>query len=144
MRPREEAKRDLVRQWVLRAEKDLNLARHLVAEGCQYPEAIGFNCQQAAEKFLKAFLVLHQTDFPKTHNLGELLDLVASIDPALAGSLRELTMLSPYGVEYRYPSDFPEMTQADATAAFQLAQAARDAVMPRLASNWNASPSGPE
>jgi len=140
MRPPEEAKRDLVRQWVLRAEKDFSLARHLVTEGCQYPEAIGFNCQQAAEKFLKAFLVLHQTDFPKTHYLGELLDLVSGIDPALAGSLRELTALNPYGVEYRYPSDFPEMTQADAVAAFQLAEAARDAMMPRLAFHLDASP----
>lgn len=144
MRSREEARRDLVRQWVLRAEKDFSLARHLVAEGCQYPEAIGFNCQQAAEKLLKAFLVLHQTDFPRTHNVGELLDLVASIDPALAGSLRELTALNPYGVEYRYPSDFPEMTQADAIAAFQLAQTARDAVIHRLASHGDASPSAPE
>jgi HEPN domain-containing protein len=143
MRPREAAKRDLVRQWVLRAQKDFSLARHLVAEGCQYPEAIGFNCQQAAEKFLKAFLVLHQTDFPKTHNLGELLDLVASIDPALAESPRELTTLNPYGVEYRYPSDFPEMMQDDAVAAFQLAEAAWDAVMPRLASHLDTSP-GPE
>jgi hypothetical protein len=35
MKPREEAKRGLVRQWVLRAEKDFSLARHLVEEGCQ-------------------------------------------------------------------------------------------------------------
>ncbi len=144
MRPLEEAKRDLTRQWVLRAEKDFRLAEHLVAEGCQYPEAIGFSCQQAAEKFLKAFLVLHQTGFPKTHNLGELLDLVAGIDPALAETLRELTALNPYGVEYRYPSDFPEMMPSDAQAAFQLAQLARDGLMPRLASLGGAPPPGPE
>lgn len=45
MRPLEESKRDLVRQWVRKAEKDFALAEHLVLEGCFYGEAIGFNSQ---------------------------------------------------------------------------------------------------
>jgi len=132
MRPLEEAKRSLVRQWVLKAERDLKLAQHLVAEGCFYQEAIGFSSQQTAEKLLKAFLVLYQVDFPKTHNLGELLDLAASVDPALADTLREVTALNPYGVEYRYPGDFPEMTRGDAESALRLAEKVHAAVMPRL------------
>jgi hypothetical protein len=42
--------------------------------------------------------------------------------------------LNPYGVEYRYPSDFPEMTQSDAEEAFRLAETARNAVLPELES----------
>jgi hypothetical protein len=41
MRPLEELKRDLVRQWITKAEKDFSLAQHLVAEGCFYCEAKG-------------------------------------------------------------------------------------------------------
>ncbi len=43
MRPLEESKRDFVRQWARKAEKDFALAKHLVLEGCLYGEAIGFS-----------------------------------------------------------------------------------------------------
>jgi HEPN domain-containing protein len=132
MKPPEEAKRDLVRQWVRKAENDFGLAAHLVQEGSLYPEAIGFNCQQAAEKLLKAFLVLHEHTFPKTHNLGELLDLVESVDARLAGNLRDITELNPYGIAYRYPSDFPDRTAEEAIRAFELAVKTRSALMPLL------------
>jgi HEPN domain-containing protein len=104
MRQRDKAKMDPVRQWLERAEKDFNLARHLAAERHSYLEAIAFHSHQTAEKLLKGFLVFHQVDFPKTHNLGELLDLVATRDPALAVELADITALNPYGVEYRYRS----------------------------------------
>jgi HEPN domain-containing protein len=132
MRPLEELKRELVTRWIAKAEKDFSLAEHLVAEGCFYCEAIGFNSQQSVEKLLKAVLAMHQVDFPKTHNLGELLDRLAAVDTNLADSLRELTALNPYGVEYRYPGDFPELTSQDAETAFQLARKAHTILMPML------------
>ena len=52
MKPPEEAKRDLVRQWAARAEKDFMLAQHLMSEGNYFCEAVAFNCQQSAEKYL--------------------------------------------------------------------------------------------
>lgn len=106
--------------------------RHLVAEGCIYRGAIGFHSQQASEKFVKAHLVLHQIDFPRTHNLGELLDLVAGENSELAALLHEITALNPYGVEYRYPGDFPQVTQEDAETAFRPAERVRTAIMPGL------------
>ena len=110
MRPPEEVKQDLVKQWLKKAEKDLGLARDLVAENKPYLEAVGFHSQQAAEKFLKALLVHHQIEFPKTHNLGEILDLVASVDQNLADSLREATALNPYAIQVRYPDDYIGIT----------------------------------
>ena len=59
-----------------RANEDLSLARHLLSEGI-YLRAVGFHAQQAAEKYLKAFLILRQVDFPKTHAMGKLLDYIA-------------------------------------------------------------------
>jgi HEPN domain-containing protein len=132
MHPREEAKRNLVRQWVAKAEKDLSLAEHLIAEEAPYPEAIAFNAQQAAEKYLKAFLVQHQVEFPKTHNLGELLRLIAPIDPSLAESLADVIKLNPYGVEVRYPGDFPEVATEAVISAVGLAAKVRTAVLALL------------
>ncbi len=78
-------------------------------------------------------MVLHQVAFPKTHDLGELLDLVSTVEPALADDLRGVTALNPYGVEYRYPGDFPELTEEDSKSAFGLVEKVREAVMPILA-----------
>ena len=127
MKPGEGAQKELVLQWFHKAKRGFSLARYLLAEAAQYPEAVAFHSQQAVEN-LKAFLILHQVDFPKTHNLGELLDRVGSHDATLAASLRDVTALNPYGVEYRYPGDFPDLVQKDAEIAFYLAEKAWAAI----------------
>ena len=132
MRPPEEVARDLVRQWFAKADKDFNLASELVSENKPYPEAVGFHSQQAAEKYLKAFLVHHQVNFPKTHNIGQLLDLAASADQSLADSLRETTALNPYAIQTRYPDDQQEVTSEDAKAAVEMADKVRRAVLEAL------------
>jgi len=129
MRPPEQVKRDLVRQWLAKADEDLAVAETLVSQDAPYLTAIGFHAQQAAEKFLKAFLVRHQVEFPKTHDLDEILDIVATVDRVLAESLRCTIMLTPYAVHPRYPDEFPTVTAQDAKAAVSLAAKARDAIL---------------
>jgi HEPN domain-containing protein len=95
-----------VKQWITKAEEDLIVVNQLMK--MEYPPkgAVGFHCQQSAEKFLKAFLLFHDVDIPKTHNIEYLLELARkynsgfeSIDPG---------NLTDYGVEVRYPGDFLE------------------------------------
>jgi len=133
MRPREEVKREVVGQWLARAEADLSVAERLLSEDDLYAWAVGFHAQQAAEKFLKAFLVQWQIEFPKTHDLAQVLALVGSKDRALAESLKETAALTPYGVEIRYPGEFPEVTASDAQQALELASGVREAVRSALA-----------
>ena len=78
MKSPEEAKRDLYEKWIRRANEDLAVAEQLLYDGVPYFGSIGFHAQQAAEKFLKACLVWHQIEFPKTHDLEELLRLVSN------------------------------------------------------------------
>ena len=132
MRPRDEVIRGLVARWMEKAEQDLAVARHLFSEDSPYLAAVGFHSQQAAEKFLKALLVRHQIEFPKTHDLDELLDLVARADVPLAEALREVVALTPYGVDTRYPGDSPEITAPDAKHAIDLAASTREAVRSSL------------
>ncbi|HEY3347083.1 MAG TPA: HEPN domain-containing protein [Nitrospirota bacterium] len=131
MRPPEEIRKDQVAQWVHKAEEDLGAANLLLGPGC-FAAAIGFHSQQAAEKYLKAFLVWNQTDFPKTHDLGKLLDLVALTNKALSESLYDINVLTDYGVDIRYPGDIPELSLAEAKEAVALAEKVRDAVMAEL------------
>jgi HEPN domain-containing protein len=76
--------RDLVRQWFAKAELDYRAAERLVRDPEPLREIIAFHCQQAAEKYLKAVLVSLQIEFPKTHDLEELLELLAPVRPDAA------------------------------------------------------------
>jgi HEPN domain-containing protein len=125
MKPPEEAKRNLVRQWVNKAEEDFLLAEHLVEEDSWFKSAIGFHLQQSAEKYLKALLVYYQIEFPKKHDIGELLDIIAQKDAPLAKTLENSIDLNPYAVEHRYPGAYSQLTEKEVKAALKLAQKVR-------------------
>ena len=124
MKPPEVALRELVVQWLEKAE--------LLAQGGRFREIIAFHCQQTVEKYLKALLVRHQVEFPKTHDIRKLLGLIATVHPDLAESLRDADVLTPFGVEVRYPSDAPELLPGGETDAFGIARRAKDGVMALL------------
>ncbi|GAG25702.1 unnamed protein product, partial [marine sediment metagenome] len=78
MRPPSEDERHLIQQWIDKAEVDFGTIEVLLGETSRpFPGAIAFHAQQCAEKYLKAFLTRHKVDFPKTHDLKEILKLVA-------------------------------------------------------------------
>jgi len=132
MRPPEEVKKEIVRQWLAKAEQDMKAGEALlVAEPpILYPAC--FHAQQAAEKYLKALLTWYQIEFPKTHAIEQLLDLVKDAEPETASSLRDAVALTPYGVDIRYPGDQPEPNSEEAREAVELARTVRDTVMERL------------
>jgi len=66
MRTHEQVKWDFVQQWLDKARKDLAASEVLLKEEFEDYENVGFHSQQAAEKFVKAFLVRHQIEFPNT------------------------------------------------------------------------------
>jgi HEPN domain-containing protein len=132
MRPPDEVKRDLVRQWLAKADEDLNAAKALLSLGTTFFSTVGFHCQQAAEKYFKAFLTWQQIEFPKTHDLSLLLGLISTAAPSLAESLEEVAELTSYGVEIRYPGDIPEVTKEDAIEAVQLAEKVRESIQGAL------------
>jgi HEPN domain-containing protein len=130
MKPPDQVRRELVGQWLAKAEEDLGLLQHLLSlPGAPFPGAVGFHAQQAAEKFLKAFLVDRQVPFPKTHDIAYLLDLAATVDQALAESLRDAEGLTQLAVEARYPADLVSATPDQARDAALLASRVRDAVL---------------
>jgi HEPN domain-containing protein len=86
---------------------------------------LGFHAQQAAEKYLKAHSVHHQIEFPKTHDLDMLLDLAEKVAVPLANLLRDVTMLTIYGVETQYPADLPDLTLYEAQKTIVLATQVR-------------------
>lgn len=133
MKPREEVKREFIVQWLQSADGDMAAAKHLLSGGAELACGAAFHAQQAAEKFLKAVLVWHQVDFPKTHDIGRLTDLLETVDKQLADRVRGASVLTPYDVEARYPSDLPRPTLAEGREALAIAARVRDTVLQHLA-----------
>ena len=88
MKSPEQVKREPYEKWMRRADEDLAVAEQLLSDGVPYFGSIGFHAQQAAEKVLKAFPVWHQIEFPKTHDLSQLLQLVALREKSLSVALQ--------------------------------------------------------
>ena len=132
MRTAEQVKWDFVQRWLDKAGKDLAAAEVLLKGDFEDYENVGFHAQQAAEKFIKAFLVRHQIEFPKTHDIALLRRLVAGLDPTLAEKLSPADVLTPYGVEFRYPGELPPVSLERGTEAFQLANETRKLILEHL------------
>ena len=60
-----------------------------------------FRAQQAVEKALKAVLTIKHIDFRRTHDLEELVNLLADIGIASPFTPREFRRLNPFAVEFR-------------------------------------------
>src|SRR5919198_5969738 len=71
-------------------------------------EIVGFHGQQAAEKLLKAVLAAHGIDFPRTHSLRFLLDLLADHTLEPPRDLHAVADLYPFGVQFRYEAPLYE------------------------------------
>lgn len=134
MKGREEVIKDFVQQWLQKAEMDLAAAKVLLTSDMLDFFPAAFHCQQAAEKFLKAYLVRHQIEFRKPHDLDQLLQLTSQAERTLQQEVASCAWLTPFGVEFRYPGEYMEVDRATAQEALAEAEGVRQAVTKRLAS----------
>jgi len=132
MRPPDEVKREIVRQWVAKAEQDIKASEALLEAEPPFLYPSCFHAQQAAEKYLKALLTWHQIEFPKTHAIEQLLDLAKQADAETAASLKDAAVLSPYGVDIRNPGEQPEPNLEETQQAVELARKVRNSIMNAL------------
>src|SRR3954468_16468301 len=115
----------LTREWFRKAERDLLVARQAYAARPSVHDAVCFHCQQCAEKYLKGLLNERGIAFPRTHELADLVDLLA-IEPTVKTLRAPADGLTRYAVEYRYPGALA--TRRQATAALNAAVGIRAAV----------------
>ena len=94
-------KTDLTIGWFRKGQSDLNAAQRILESDGPYDTAC-FHAQQAAEKFLKAFLAFNEQPIPRTHDLEELAQLCISVNPLPELQSLDLESLSDYAVEIRY------------------------------------------
>ncbi len=108
---------DIAKTLLEKAKVDLESAR-ILSEHLNQMEAIGFHCQQAVEKALKAVLAYRDVHFPRTHDLGEILRLLVANGISFDERLNEAVKLNEFAVDMRY--DTVEF-EIDAKTALDLA-----------------------
>jgi len=89
-----------------KAAQDLAVLQKLINDPTINTETLGFHAQQAAEKLIKALLALGGHDYPRTHDLGLLLDLLAAVDVRIPEVLLTVENLTPFSTVFRY-DDLP-------------------------------------
>ena len=98
-----------------------------------------FEAQQAAEKAIKAVLVHHQIEFPKTHVIADLLDLLAGHGVTVPDEIRDAKSLTRYAVATRYVGLVEDLTETHYQRAIDLASRvlrwAESAVVPTTSSD---------
>ena len=94
---------DFIKQWLFKANEDLFVVDKLTEFEIVATSSVCFHCQQAVEKFLKAFLIANGVDIKKTHNIEFLLSECSDIDKDFVDI--DPKELSDFGVEARYPGD---------------------------------------
>src|SRR5205807_7369880 len=94
------------REWVDKAEADFATAgRELRARKSPNYDGACFHAQQCVEKYMKALLHEAGIEFPRTHNLIELMHLLSTSDPTWLLLQPDLQTLNLYAVAVRYPGN---------------------------------------
>lgn len=119
--PRDMGDEHSAQVWMKYARADLELARISLPAGAMY-EQLCFHAEQAVEKSLKAVLASVGIDFPPTHSLQRLIDLIPA-EITRSSFLVEATRLTVYATALRYPGDYEPVTEQEHQEAVGLAEA---------------------
>jgi len=86
-------------------------------------EDLCFDLQQCVEKSLKAILVKKNIEFPKTHNIAELLVIIR--EKTLINfpeKIKDAATLTDYAVNTRYPADYNPVTEEEYKEVLEIAE----------------------
>jgi HEPN domain-containing protein len=106
---------ELAARWLQAAGADLSLAEIALREG--FHAHACFNCQQAAEKALKAYLFSQRRDLVRTHFLPRLLEECQAINVRFSELADACFVLTGYYTDTRYPDAVDAHDAYDAATA---------------------------
>jgi len=124
---------DTVKNWAAKAENDLKIGKDEMLTENPATDAICFHMQQCAEKYLKAYLILHGKEIRRTHDIAEFIQLCSEIDEEFKELFRTGTVeLTDYAVEVRYGEEIYFPTIEETKEAIGIAQKVREFVLKKL------------
>lgn len=113
------ATEEFILDWLKKAKHDLKSAQVLLAAEEELYDSICFHAQQLAEKAIKALFTAKNIEFPKTHNLLLLSNLLLDADIMKFNS--DLEHLTKYAIEFRYPGEYVDPGKKEAEESIRVA-----------------------
>ena len=104
--------------WFFKADADFDAAKILDGAYQKHTEIICYLCAQAAEKYLKGYLVYQGHKIENTHNLPYLNMNCATYDPQFEAIKTECGILNKFNNNIRYP-DGLETNDHDVTLSLK-------------------------
>ena len=120
----------LFKEWLEKAERDFHFAcRNLEDPENPYLDLVCFHFHQSAEKYLKSFIVAHDLEFKRIHDLVELLRICEEKGPSFSTLSSACEFLTDFYIETRYPVPWPSgVSREEAEKARKYAESIRDFV----------------
>lgn len=112
-------------EWFYFADSDFDSALILNDANRKHNEIICFHCQQAVEKYLKAFLCYNGVIPPKIHVLESLCAICSEFDSSFNNIAKDCAYLSPFAVQARYPLEI-EVTGINTTKSIEITKRVKD------------------
>jgi HEPN domain-containing protein len=123
---------EIAKEWIEKAEEDYGFACASL-DGTDYFAQVCFHFQQAAEKYLKAFIVANELSFRTVHNLLELFEICKQYDPDIKETESACRYLNPFYIDTRYPVNWPAHYDKDtAVKAKEMTESIRNWIMKSL------------
>lgn len=121
---------DFIKQWLTKAEHDLLNAGLVIEHEPSILDTACFHCQQAAEKYLKAFLIYKEQESSKTHDVKFLLDECCKFDTDFKNI--DVKNISIFAVRARYPDDSISPTLQETKEYFDIASKIQKLVQKKI------------
>ena len=115
---------DEVREWMEIADRDFDSALILNEAVRRHYEIICYHCAQAAEKYLKGYLVYQNIMPAKTHHLPYLNGLCMEIDNGFQNIMTACDFLNQFATDIRYPNRY-DVTEGDVTISLNAVEKIR-------------------
>ena len=90
--------------WIFFADKDLQAAEIIINDEHPLTNIIAFHCQQAIEKYLKAYIIEKKDSLTRIHDLIKL-NAIANEIKDLGIDEKKLIVLNEVYLDSRYPGD---------------------------------------
>jgi len=122
----------LLDEWIKKAEEDYQFAASVLGDSTFYAQ-ICFHFHQAAEKYLKAFVIAGDLEFQKIHDLLVLLKLCSAVEPSLNEIQDDCKFLNRFYIDTRYPVHWPtNYTKEEALKAKTACEKVRNVIKTSL------------
>jgi len=119
-------------QWVIKGDHDLGTAKITFRHIPEYLDTVIFHCQQATEKYRKAFLIYQSISFRFSHDLVYLLDLIIQKDSDFNKYYDAVSELQGYAIEIRYPNETIFLSKEIVEKGIKIAKEIREIVTEKM------------